>query len=489
MPEITTLIYDPSPGITPGTGEIIRTDMYNAILDLLNGISSENYNLVQKYRRVTGNVSAALADFFVDVDATSGNLTITLPSAADTDGIVRKIMAFKKSDTGSNTVTIQTVASQTIDGSGTSRVLSTPGECLIIQSDGTNWIILAQWRATFPSGYLKVRNPGDTFSYNIAGSAIGANRTLTLPLLTGDDTVAVLTLAQQFTTGAKTFNSSILKIRNPGDTFSYTIVASALGADYNLTLPLLTASDTVAVLALAQTFTTGAKTFNSSILKIRNPGDTFSYTIVASAIAADRNLTLPLITGSDTVAVLGLAQTFGAAQTFSAQVILNSGASPLAIFNSAGTFKYTVTPAAIAADRTLNLPLITGTDTLACLGLAQTFSAVITFSAKITVYGTIDTIASLAYSATTDIDFDLNETVTLDITGNITFTTSNKAAGKRKTIKILADGSTRTFTFPSWKFIGAAAPASIAANKTAILTLECFSTTDASIVAAYAVEP
>ena len=106
------------------------------------------------------------------------------------------------------------------------------------------------------------------------------------------------------------------RLRNPADTYVYDILPSAITADRNLTLPLITAADTVAVLALAQTFLTGVKTFNSSILAIRNPADTFSYTIVAAAITAARNLTIPLITANDTLAVLGLAQTFTAAQTF-----------------------------------------------------------------------------------------------------------------------------------------------------------------------------
>ena len=50
--------------------------------------------------------------------------------------------------------------------------------------------------------------------------------------------------------------------------------------------------------------------------RLRNPADTFNYDIVPAAIVADRTLTLPLITGSDTLASLGLAQTFSAAQTF-----------------------------------------------------------------------------------------------------------------------------------------------------------------------------
>src|SRR6185437_146525 len=50
------------------------------------------------------------------------------------------------------------------------------------------------------------------------------------------------------------------------------------------------------------------------------------------------------------------------------------------ITNPAFTFNYVLTPAAITANRILNLPLITGTDTLATLGLAQTFTGTITMS-------------------------------------------------------------------------------------------------------------
>ena len=47
-----------------------------------------------------------------------------------------------------------------------------------------------------------------------------------------------------------------------------------------------------------------------AILRVRNPADTFDYDIVAAAITADRQLNLPLITATDTLAVLDLAQTF-----------------------------------------------------------------------------------------------------------------------------------------------------------------------------------
>ena len=47
----------------------------------------------------------------------------------------------------------------------------------------------------------------------------------------------------------------------------------------------------------------------------------------------------------------------------------------LLIDNPAGSYNYTVTAAAIGANRVLNLPLITGTDTLAALGMTNTWTA------------------------------------------------------------------------------------------------------------------
>ena len=56
-------------------------------------------------------------------------------------------------------------------------------------------------------------------------------------------------------------------------------------------------------------FKKGAK-FDSGKLSISNPAKTFNTILVNSAITANRNLTIPLLTGDDTMAVLNLAQTF-----------------------------------------------------------------------------------------------------------------------------------------------------------------------------------
>lgn len=60
----------------------------------------------------------------------------------------------------------------------------------------------------------------------------------------------------------------------------------------------------------ANTFGAFDQIFRATNLKIQNPANTFSYIIDTSAITANRTLTLPLLTATDTVAVLALAQTF-----------------------------------------------------------------------------------------------------------------------------------------------------------------------------------
>jgi hypothetical protein len=59
-------------------------------------------------------------------------------------------------------------------------------------------------------------------------------------------------------------------------------------------------------------------TIETATLKIRNPADTYEYNIVPAAIVADRTLTLPLITTTDTLPAIGFAQTWSATQSYSA---------------------------------------------------------------------------------------------------------------------------------------------------------------------------
>lgn len=80
-----------------------------------------------------GNVSSQTTSFTAGAaliylcDCTSGNITVTLPTASDVD---RRWYIFKKTDSSTNVVTIG------------SRELNTENQVLIIFSDGTSWVSL-----------------------------------------------------------------------------------------------------------------------------------------------------------------------------------------------------------------------------------------------------------------------------------------------------------------------------------------------------------
>ena len=98
---------------------------------------------------------------------------------------------------------------------------------------------------------------------------------------------------------------------------------------------------------------------------------------------------------------------------------------------------------------------------------------------------------SLGTSDTVDLNMaTLNGTYqSIALAGNITFTTSNRAAGRSVTVRLSAGGSSRTLAFPAWVFVGATAPTSLASGKTGLLTVTFFDTTDAGAVAAWAAQP
>lgn len=98
--------------------------------------------------------------------------------------------------------------------------------------------------------------------------------------------------------------------------------------------------------------------------------------------------------------------------------------------------------------------------------------------------------AALTYAASMSLNLAGAMVQTLTLTGNVTFATSNLTAGATLRVVITCDSTLRTLTFPaSWKFVGAAAPASIAASKVGILEILSTSTLDSLVVAKWTVEP
>lgn len=116
------------------------------------------------------------------------------------------------------------------------------------------------------------------------------------------------------------------------------------------------------------------------------------------------------------------------------------------------------------------------------------FSAVVTTSAAglqpASGYGTI----TYAAQVTIDVAARDRQINTISLTGALELLSSNLANGREVRLRLVCDGTERTLTFPTdWKFVGTK-PASIAASKVAMLTLAAFGTTNADVVAAYAVQ-
>lgn len=87
---------------------------------------------------------------------------------------------------------------------------------------------------------------------------------------------------------------------------------SFLATDFNLAANQLSLDR-----GLAATWTS-VHSFADNNLQINNPANTFQYIFGTAALAADRIMELPLLTGTDTFSFLGLAQTFTGIKTISA---------------------------------------------------------------------------------------------------------------------------------------------------------------------------
>ncbi|ACU61367.1 NosD domain-containing protein [Chitinophaga pinensis] len=100
-------------------------------------------------RSVSANTTLTLDDEYVEVDATSGNVTITQPAA-----LSGKRFIIKKIDSTLNTVTVINSGGLTFDQNGTSRSMNIGRGMLHSEFNGTYWSILM---LSTPSGALSPR--------------------------------------------------------------------------------------------------------------------------------------------------------------------------------------------------------------------------------------------------------------------------------------------------------------------------------------------
>lgn len=280
------------------------------------------------------------------------------------------------SGSGNNTLTLPTTASDTLAALGTAQTFTA------VQ--------------TITNGDLALLGTSTGKTTLNSGLTSTTNNTLTLPI-TASDTLAALGTVQTWTAVQTLELPFIADSSDSTKKIGFTLSGATTGttltlvssqtASRNLTIPVLGANDTVMTLGTAQTVT-GAKTLELPFIadstdSTKNIGFTLSgqttavtLTIVSAQTAA-HNLTIPILAGNDTLATLGLAQTFTAQQTFSSSSGIKVG--------GAGAGQLTIIAANNASSFTLTAPA--STDTIAGIGTAQTWSALQTFGTNISFMG------------------------------------------------------------------------------------------------------
>ena len=140
---------------------------------------------------------------------------------------------------------------------------------------------------TYRDEKLLIRNLANTFSYSLKAGTLTANVDVSLPNASGDITLIGAGTTNDWGTAMQTFRNSNLKIMNPANTFGYIFNTSAIVANRNVTLPLLTADDTLVTNTFTATLTNKNINIDSNTLKhstTNAQGDIYKYDSVSGKI-------------------------------------------------------------------------------------------------------------------------------------------------------------------------------------------------------------
>ncbi len=146
--------------------------------------------------------------------------------------------------------------------------------------------IFGDFDQTFKDNRLRIENPAGTFEVQLQTSAEIADRILTIPLLGANRSIVVTGLANQI--GDTEISAHI----------STKITITAKGQ----------LNSNIVYTDQTNTFGDFAQIFPDNQFFIQNPAATFEYQFIAAAIIADRTITLPLLTGNDTMVTEAFSQ-------------------------------------------------------------------------------------------------------------------------------------------------------------------------------------
>jgi|GEM_PF-4903032 len=126
------------------TGDITITDGANGDIDVTPNGTGQFTSTALSYTVTTktGNATLSVAEGgIILANSSGGALTLTLPAAATSSGLWYTV---KFIDAGTNIVTLDGNASETIDGAATNTELDAQYDYITIVCDGSNWHIVAE---------------------------------------------------------------------------------------------------------------------------------------------------------------------------------------------------------------------------------------------------------------------------------------------------------------------------------------------------------
>lgn len=126
-----------------------------------------------------------------------------------------------------------------------------------LKSDDTSDEVNITTDTSFASEKFRIKSPTTGFNYIFRGQEIDADRIISLPLMTDDGEISLSATGAINDWGdfLQIFRHQNIKLMNPANTFGYILNSSAIAANRNVTFPLLTADDTLVTLNATQTLT------------------------------------------------------------------------------------------------------------------------------------------------------------------------------------------------------------------------------------------
>jgi hypothetical protein len=169
-------------------GGYLNTDLVSIdglLLTALNWTASSQTTTITVTAMTPGSTTTGSNRVLYRCDATSGAFPANLPAAATAAGLT---VAFKKTDSSANAITVTGNSSDKIDGSGT-YPLTAQNQFVILVCDGTQWNIISQTAPSISAASTTVAGILKTATAAIALAGTDATAALTAASLAANATI------------------------------------------------------------------------------------------------------------------------------------------------------------------------------------------------------------------------------------------------------------------------------------------------------------